>query len=246
MMAMPGPQSVLGRPPHPPSTYLLLSTSDEEEIKVLCCAFSPFFRVCFQYSPRFSGNGEYRPFCRGRLGFFVFSGRSSMHAGSCAKERVLTKKMTETQKYHRQRHWLDTVTGPCKQYRLYVWARQRKHVCIICINEIMLTAMNSERRGHAQFFRWWCRGAGASGEHMSWPTTGLIQGPKMSGVSVGNNVFFQSLFSERVGFRYLLLSKARPYEVSSEYSKIWLRRANIKSILKLSICKAAAQISVPA
>ena len=43
--------------------------------------------------------------------------------------------------------------------------------------------------------------AGASGENVSRPTTGLQNGHQQSGVSAGTNFFF-SFFSERAGSRY--------------------------------------------
>ena len=69
-------------------------------------------------------------------------------------------------------------------------------------------------------------GLGASTEYVSRPVTGLQNGKKYSGVSVGEKKTEKFLFSERTASRR---SEGCLYEVSRKYLTNWLRR------LKLSL-----------
>ena len=66
---------------------------------------------------------------------------------------------------------------------------------------------------------------GPSGENVSPPSTGLQKGQQWPGVSVGLLFFVVIFFSERADSRY---SQGMPVKKITQYSKVWLRRANSK------------------
>ena len=93
----------------------------------------------------------------------------------------------------------------------------------------ILTAMNSGRGWHSQFF-WWGPRTAASDENVSPPTTGLQKAQWCWGVSQNYlpGMFYYYFSSEETDCRY---SKACLQKTSCKYSKIWLLKANIKSYL---------------
>ena len=85
-------------------------------------------------------------------------------------------------------------------------------------SDVLLTAMNNRRGSHGQFSCLWSR-TGASGENVSPPTAGLPS------ISVRKQHLFRFV-SGRAACRY---SKSRLQNVSRYYSRIWRRRANMKT-----------------